>query len=73
MISAKHWDDFVGVFGPLVAGLLFEIRAGSIIDSSYKPALLALTELAEIRESGTSNNRPICKLLTEMVRSDVVT
>ena len=62
----------MGVFGPLVAGLLFEIRTGTIIDSSYKPALLALTELAEIRESGSSNNRPVCKLLTEMVRSVAV-
>jgi hypothetical protein len=66
-ISTKHWDDFTLVFGPLIEGLVFEMRAGSIVDSSYKPALLALTELAEIRDSGASTNRPICKLLTEMV------
>lgn len=66
-ISSKNWDDFVRVFSPLIDGLVFEMRAGSIVDSSYKPALLALTELAEIREAGGSNNRPICKLLIEMV------
>ena len=67
-LSAKQWHDFRIVFTPLIEGLLLEMRAGAIIDSSYKPALLALAELADIRESGTTNNRPICKLLTEMVK-----
>jgi hypothetical protein len=58
------------VFRPLVEGLVFDMRAGSIVDSSYKPALLALTDLAEIKVAGSNNVRPICTLMAEMVRKD---
>ena len=65
-IAAKNWNDFVTVFSPLIEGLVFEMRSGSIVDSSYKPALMALADLCDIRDTST-NNRPMCKLLIEMV------
>ena len=65
-IAAKNWNDFVTVFSPLIEGLVFEMRSGSIVDSSYKPALMALADLCDIRDT-TTNNRPMCKLLIEMV------
>ena len=42
-----------------------EGRSSSIVDSTYRPSLMALTELCEIKVG--TNSRPICQLLIEMV------
>ena len=64
--TASNWDDFKAIFGPLVQCLVMEARTSSIVDATYRPSLLALTDLCDIKAAG--NNRPICQLLTEMVR-----
>ena len=61
------WDEFKTVFGPLLQSLVMEGRSCSIVDSTYRPSLIALTELCEIKINGTSN-RPICQLLSKMVK-----
>jgi hypothetical protein len=66
-MTSRKRDDFARVFRPLIEGLVFDMRAGSIVDSSYKPALLALTDLVEVKEAGSNNIRPICTLMSEMV------
>ena len=62
--SAEGWETFKVVFSPLMESLVDEARKSSIVDSTYKPALLAVTELCELR---SGNTRPFCQLLTEMV------
>lgn len=64
MTATQDWCGFKLVFTPLVQCLAMDGRAASIVDSEYKPALLALSELCEIRVAG--NNRPICQLMSEM-------
>jgi len=59
------WKDFKTVFTPLLQSLVTEGRSSSIVDTTYRPSLIALTELCEIKMPG--NNRPICQLLSEMV------
>ena len=59
------WQDFKTVFTPLLQSLVTEGRSSSIVDTTYRPSLIALTELCEIKMPG--NNRPICQLLSEMV------
>ena len=61
------WQDFKTVFTPLLQSLVTEGRSSSIVDTTYRPSLIALTELCEIKMPG--NNRPICQLLSEMVRN----
>ena len=60
------WEEFKTVFGPLLQSLVMEGRSSSIVDATYRPSLIALTELCEIKINGTSN-RPICQLLSKMV------
>lgn len=81
--ASGDWPTFTRVFGPLVRNLVSEVRTcGGIVDSGYKPALIALSELCEISvpgsagqttaaaaasaSTGSKNLRPICQLLTEM-------
>ena len=59
------WADFKAVFGPLLQCLVMEGRSSSIVDSTYRPSLIALTDLCDIKIAGS--NRPICQLLTELV------
>ena len=67
-ITHEHgWEEFKTVFAPLLQSLAMEGRSSSIVDSTYRPSLIALTELCEIKITGT-NNRPICQLLSKMVR-----
>ena len=61
------WEEFKTVFAPLLQSLVMEGRSASIVDSTYRPSLIALTELCEIKINGTSN-RPICQLLSKMVK-----
>ena len=61
------WEEFKTVFAPLLQSLVMEGRSSSIVDSTYRPSLIALTELCEIKINGTSN-RPICQLLSKMVK-----
>lgn len=60
-----NWDEFKTVFSPLLQCLVMEGRSSSIVDATYRPSLIALTELCDIKVSG--NNRPICQLLVSMV------
>jgi len=63
--SDTNWEEFKMVFTPLLQSLVTEGRSSSIVDTTYRPSLIALTDLCEIKMSG--NNRPICQLLSEMV------
>ena len=65
--SDTNWEEFKMVFSPLLQSLVTEGRSSSIVDTTYRPSLIALTDLCEIKMSG--NNRPICQLLSEMVRN----
>ena len=60
------WQEFKSIFMPLVQSLVRDGRYSSIVDATYRPSLMALSELCEIRLGG-KNNRPICQLLTEIV------
>lgn len=60
-----NWQEFSLVFTPLLQSLVMEGRSASIVDATYRPSLMALTELCDIKIAG--NNRPICQLLTEMI------
>ena len=59
------WEEFKTVFTPLIQCLILEGRTSSIVESTYRPSLIALTELCDIKIQG--NSRPICQLLTQMV------
>ena len=74
LITATHdhgWEEFKTVFAPLLQSLAMEGRSSSIVDATYRPSLIALTELCEIKITGT-NNRPICQLLSKMVRKKLL-
>merc|ERR1712223_699923 len=62
--SNNGWEEFKTVFSPLTTCLVMEGRSSSIVDATYRPSLMALTELCEIKVG--TNNRPICQLLIEM-------
>jgi len=62
--SNNGWEEFKTVFSPLITCLVMEGRSSSIVDATYRPSLMALTELCEIKVG--TNNRPICQLLIEM-------
>ena len=63
--ASTDWSAFSQVFTPLVRALVGQVRASTIVDMAYKPALIALCEMVEIKVPGTKN-RPVCQLLTEM-------
>ena len=62
---SSDWRSFTEVFSPLLRCLVAEVRSSNVIYCEYKQALIALSEMCEIRLP-SSNNRPICQLLTEM-------
>lgn len=47
--TAVKWDDFKTVFGPLIQCLVMEARTSGIVDATYRPSLLALTDLCDIK------------------------
>jgi len=65
------------VFGSLVDGLIVEARRSSLVDSSFKKPLMALTQLLEIKVSDEHNVKPgsntsagvmpFCRLISETV------
>ena len=62
---SSDWPTFKSVFIPLIRCLVADVRKKSIGDSGHEPALIALSELCDIKVPGT-NNRPVCQVLTEM-------
>ena len=55
------------IFSPVLCQLYWHAVSNGISDAIYKKALIALSELCDIRTDAKGNVRPICQLITEQV------
>ncbi|XP_059086055.1 ubiquitin conjugation factor E4 B-like [Tigriopus californicus] len=66
--TSGEWDTFKTIFSPLMESIIAEARKSSLVDSSYKTPIIAMTELCELKTTGAGSGgqRPFCQLLTEL-------
>jgi len=62
--AGQGHEFFRGVFGPVLQGLLRDIRSMSLDSERYKEPLTLLAELCELK---VNNVRPVCLLVRSVL------